>query len=96
MPDEPIQLADGKVYTPSPEPGEPTPQRRLEDTKSYSKEWMILGVALAGWAGAFCTDIAAVSAWKDIFTPKFVGIHAAQLLSVMVAVITANRIPSKS
>lgn len=81
-----------KVYSPSPEPGEPAPKRRMEDTKSYAGEWTVLIIALLGWASTFCLDMAQEETFSAMMTTKFMGTHIAQLLSVTVSVLAAKRI----
>lgn len=81
-----------QVFSPSPVPGAPPPQRRAEDTKSYAGEWTVLLIALLGWATTFMLDMAEFESWTQIWTPKFVGVHIGQLFSVTAAVIAAKRI----
>lgn len=87
-----VERAQPKVYSPSPDPGMPQPKRRTEDTKNYVGEWAVLIIALLGWAVTFTTDMAAYEEWSQILTPKFIGLHSAQLFSVTVAVLAAKRI----
>lgn len=82
----------GQTFSPSPDPGMPQPQRRMEDTKSYAGEWTILLLALLGWATSFCADMAQEESFQNMFTPKFMGTHVAQLFTVTVSVLAAKRL----
>lgn len=97
MPDPVVQnppsvVVDGTTMSPSPEPGQPSPQRRVEDTKSYVGEWTVLLLAVLGWATTFCVDAAQNETWQQITTPKFMLLHIAQLFSVTSAIFAAKRI----
>jgi hypothetical protein len=81
-----------KTMSPTPTPGAPNPQRRQTDTATYGLEWTVLGLALLGWAGTFFADVATVSTWAEMQTPKFVGIHIAQLFTTITAIVAAKRI----
>ena len=89
---QPDPTAPPVVFSPSPVPGQPDPQRRAEDTKSYAFEW---GVVLSGvllWAATFLTDMASYDTWAEITTPKFIGVHVGQLVGVISAIVGAKRI----
>ena len=86
MPDDPmmpppVRIPDSQptVYSPSPVPGQPAPQRRAEDTKTYAGEKSVLAVALLGWASMFMADMAAFETWDSVMTPGFIGVHIGQL-----------------
>ncbi len=81
-----------KTMSPTPTPGAPNPQRRQTDTATYGAEWTALGLAILGWAGAFCADMAQVGTWAEMQTPKFVGIHVGLLFTMISAVVAAKRI----
>jgi hypothetical protein len=83
--------AQEQVFSPSPVPGQPAPQRRAEDTDSQMGHWTVLSLALLGWAASFCLDMASFESFKEVLTPKFLGVHISQLFSVTLAVVTAKR-----
>ena len=87
-----VHRAQPQVYSPSPEPGHSMPQRRVEDTKSYTGEWTVLLLALLTWASSFCVDMAQEESFQNMMTPNFVGTHIAQLFSVTVSVLAAKRL----
>lgn len=87
-----ISNVQPQVLSPSPVPGQELPQRRAEDTATYSNEWIILIIALLTWAGAFCFDMANEETFAAMLTPKFIGTHAAQLAAAIVSVLAAKRI----
>lgn len=92
---QPVTVATtegAKVMSPTPIPGEPQPQRRQEDTRSYSGEWTILGLALLTWASTFFAEIAQVKTWAELQTPAFLGTHVAQVCGVVLSVFAAKRI----
>jgi hypothetical protein len=82
----------GSVFSPSPDPGEPLPKRRMEDTKSYAGEWTVLLIAIGTWGVTFLTEIATFETWAQLTTPRVLGLHMAQLLSTITSVVAAKRI----
>lgn len=86
-----IQRAQPQVLSPSPVPGQELPQRRSEDTKSYTGEWTVLLLGILGWATTFFIDASQNETWKEITSPKFMALHVGQLFSVMTAIIAAKR-----
>lgn len=87
----PIQT-DHQTFSPSPIPGQPPPQRRAEDLKSYAGEWTALITGLLIWATTFSADAAKVATWREMTTPAFVFIHAGQLFGVLLALVSAKKL----
>ena len=75
-----------------PDSHRPHQKRRQEDTKRYTTEWTILLASLLGWAASFMLAISEYETWEVVWTPKFLGLHVAQLFTVMSSVLAAKRI----
>ena len=90
----PIVLRDGTVASPSPEPGQPAPQRRAADQPgAFKVQWTALISALLVWAVTFLNEIASTS-WEVIRSKAFIANHAAQIIGVILAVVFAKQIKS--
>lgn len=68
------------------------PMRRRDDNTSNVGEWTVLTLALLGFALTFCIDMATYESFAEMLTPKFIGLHAGQLLTVLISVVAAKRI----
>lgn len=83
------------VYSPSPNQGERSPDRRKGDQPgAYTGLWIVLLLAILGWSATFMQDMAKESSFQNIWTPAFVGSHGAQLVTYIASVVAAIKIKS--
>lgn len=65
-------------------------KRREDRSQTGTQIALLLGVL--AWAGAFCTDMAAYETFTQVWTPKFLGIHFAQLAAFLGSLVAARRL----
>lgn len=75
----------------SPPPPAAWKQRRRDDGPQLGTKIVLL-VAVCGWAGTFCTDMAVFESFAQVLTPKFLGVHFAQLFFYLASVYAARRL----
>lgn len=89
-----IDVASGQTLSPSPEPGQPAPTRRRADKPgAFKVQWAALWSALTLWSVSFLNEIAKMP-WERLKSREFIFEHAAQIVSVIAAVIFAKSIKS--